>query len=139
MIKEKIINLDLSSTLKINEISKNLEKKGKEVIKFGFGQSPFQVPNKIVDELKKNAHKKNYLPIQGLNELREAIARSESKKKNKDLNSDQIIIGPGSKELMFLLHMCFDGEIILPIPSWVSYKPQSIIADNIYHWIDTSS
>ena len=39
---------------------------------------------------------------------------------------------------MFLLHICFDGEIILPIPSWVSYKPQSIIADNNYHWLDTS-
>ena len=38
MIKNKIKNLDLSATLKINEISKNLENDGKEVIKFGFGQ-----------------------------------------------------------------------------------------------------
>ena len=86
MIKEKISNLDLSSTLKINETSKNLEKEGKEVIKFGFGQSPFQVPAKIVEELKKNAHQKNYLPVQGLNELREAIAINESKKKISMLN-----------------------------------------------------
>ena len=40
MIKKKIKNLNLSATLKINEISKNLENEGKEVIKFGFGQSP---------------------------------------------------------------------------------------------------
>ena len=85
MIKNKIKQLKLSSTLKINEISKNLEKEGKEVIKFGFGQSPFQVPDKIVEELKKNAHQKNYLPIQGLDELREAIAKYESKKKIKIL------------------------------------------------------
>ena len=52
MIKKKIKNLDLSATLKINEISKNLEKEGKEIIKFGFGQSPFQVPDKVVEELK---------------------------------------------------------------------------------------
>ena len=83
MIKSKIKNLNLSATLKINEISNNLEKEGKNVIKFGFGQSPFQVPDKVVEELKKNAHKKSYLPIQGLLELREAIARYESKKKNK--------------------------------------------------------
>ena len=31
MIKDKIKNLDLSATLKINEISTNLEKKGKEI------------------------------------------------------------------------------------------------------------
>ena len=139
MIKNKIKNLNLSATLKINEISKNLEKKGKKIIKFGFGESPFQVPDKIVEELKKNAHQKSYLPIQGLDELRDAIAKYESKKKNKNFKSDQIIVGPGSKELMFLLHISFDGEIILPSPSWVSYKPQSIIADNRYHWIDTAA
>tara|TARA_Y100000590_G_scaffold424155_1_gene530717 strand:- start:914 stop:2140 length:1227 start_codon:yes stop_codon:yes gene_type:complete len=139
MIKDKIKNLNLSATLKINELSKNLEKDGKEVIKFGFGQSPFHVPDTIVDELKKNAFQKSYLPIQGLDKLRESIASYESKKKNKIFNSEQIIIGPGSKELMFLLHMSFNGEIIIPTPSWVSYKPQSLIADNKYHWINTTA
>jgi len=137
MIKNKIKNLDLSATLKINEISKKLEQEGKEIIKFGFGQSPFPVPDKVVDELKKNAHQKSYLPIQGLNELRAAISTYESKKKNKNFSSEQIIVGPGSKELMFLLHVSFNGDIILPVPSWVSYQPQSIIADNKFHWIQT--
>ena len=139
MIKNKIKKLNLSATLEINEISKNLEKTGKQVIKFGFGQSPFQVPEIVVEELKKNAQKKSYLPIQGLEELREAIASYESKKKAENFTSKQIIIGPGSKELMFLLHMSFDGEIILPAPSWVSYKPQSIIAENKFHWIETKA
>ena len=38
---------------------------------------------------------------------------------------------------MFLLQVAFDGEIILPVPSWVSYAPQAIIAKNKYHWIQT--
>ncbi len=137
MIKSKIKNLNLSATLKINEISKKLEHEGKEIIKFGFGESPFPVPIKIVEELKKNAHQKSYLPIQGLEDLRDSISKYESKKKNKNFSSEQIIVGPGSKELMFLLHISFDGDIILPAPSWVSYKPQSIIADNKFHWIKT--
>ncbi len=58
MIKNKIKNLDLSATLKINEISKNLENDGKKVIRFGFGQSPFQVPDQVVEELKKMLTKK---------------------------------------------------------------------------------
>ncbi len=138
MIKNKIKNLNLSATLKINEISKKLEQEGKEIIKFGFGESPFAVPSKVVDKLKKNAHQKSYLPIQGLEDLRVSISKYESKKKNKNFLSEQIIVGPGSKELMFLLHISFDGDIILPAPSWVSYKPQSIIADNKFHWIETS-
>ena len=139
MIKNKINNLNLSATLKINEISKKLEREGKDIIKFGFGQSPFQVPEGIVEELKKNAHQRSYLPVQGLEELRKAIAKYESKKKNNNFTADQIIVGPGSKELMFLLHISFDGELILPCPSWVSYKPQSIIADNKFHWIETTA
>ena len=139
MIKDTIKNLNLSATLKINEKSKVIESQGKNIIKFGFGQSPFPVPNIIVEELKKNAHEKSYLPTQGLDKLRESIANYESKKKNYNFDSNQVIIGPGTKELMFLMHLSFDGEVLLPAPSWVSYKPQSIIAKNNYHWIKTSA
>ena len=40
--------------------------------------------------------------------------------------------------MMFLLHMGFDGDIILPAPSWVSYEPHAIIGRNNFHWIETS-
>ena len=79
MIKEIVKNLSLSSTLRINEISKDLEAQGKNVFKFGFGQSPFKVPDDVVLELKNNANKNNYLPVQGLPELREAIAKNLNK------------------------------------------------------------
>ena len=81
MIKNKIKNLNLSATLRINEISKKLEQEGKEIIKFGFGESPFPIPSKIVDELKKNSNQKSYLPVQGLEDLRASISNYESKKK----------------------------------------------------------
>jgi aspartate aminotransferase len=68
--------------------------------------------------------------MQGLSELRNAVAKYTSKKKNYDYKSQNVIIGPGSKELMFLLHVLFDGEIILPAPSWVSYAPQAILGRN---------
>ena len=74
-VKKKILKLKESSTLVINEKSKELISKGKRVYQFGFGQSPFPVPEKIVETLKKFAHKKEYLPIQGLPELRENISK----------------------------------------------------------------
>ena len=39
---------------------------------------------------------------------------------------------------MLLLHVAFNGEIILSAPSWVSYEPQAIIGRNKVHWIETS-
>ena len=137
MLKDIVKNLEPSSTLKINEISRQLEEKGKKIFKFGFGQSPFQVPTDVVKELKDNAHQNKYLPMQGLAELRRSVANYTSAKKNYDYNSDNVVIGPGSKELMFLLHVIFDGEIILPIPSWVSYAPQAIIGRNKIKMLQT--
>ena len=130
MLKDLVKNLKPSSTLLINETSKKMEEQGKKVFKFGFGQSPFKVPNDIVNELKNNAYQNKYLPMQGLLPLREVVAKYTSKKKNHKYKSDNIIIGPGSKELMFLLHIIFNGEIILPAPSWVSYAPQAILGRN---------
>ena len=137
MLKDLVKNLEPSSTLRINEISKVLEEKGKNIFKFGFGQSPFEVPESIVRELQNNAHQNKYLPMQGLKSLRESVAKYTSNKKNFDYKSANVIIGPGSKELMFLLHVIFDGEIILPAPSWVSYAPQAILGRNKSRIIQT--
>ncbi len=65
------------------------------------------------------------------------LSLNQKKKQNK-YDESNIIIGPGSKELMFLLHILFDGEVLLPAPSWVSYKPQAILGRNKYHFIETS-
>ena len=82
-IKKSILKLKESSTLIINEKSKDLIQQGKKVYQFGFGQSPFPVPEKIVDTLKKNAYRKEYLPIQGLPKLREVISNYLKKKNRK--------------------------------------------------------
>ena len=137
MLKNIVKNLKPSSTLKINEACKKLEKEGKKIFNFGFGQSPFEIPSIIVDQLKKNSHQNKYLPMQGLQELRYAISNYTSKKKNYNYKADNVIIGPGTKELMFLLQILFDGEILLPIPSWVSYAPQAFLGRNKIHWIET--
>ena len=139
MLKNIVKELEPSSTLKINEISRQLEDKGEKIFKFGFGQSPFQIPLDIVNELKNNAYQNKYLPMQGLKELREVVAKYTSTKKDYNYKSENVIIGPGSKELMFLLHVLFDGDIILPAPSWVSYAPQAILGRNKIQLIQTTS
>ena len=55
--KDQIVQLKPSATLAINEESNKLIKSGKKVYKFGFGQSPFPVPESIISALKTNAAK----------------------------------------------------------------------------------
>jgi len=139
MLKKIIKNLKPSSTLRMNEISNKLQSKGKKIYKFGFGQSPFEIPDDVVNELKNNAHQNKYLSMQGLSELRTAISKYSSAKNSQNYKSENIIVGPGTKELMFLLQLLFDGDILLPAPSWVSYAPQALLSRNRTHWIITKS
>ena len=56
LVKKQIGQLKPSATLAINEESNKLKKSGKKVYKFGFGQSPFPIPEPIVLELKNSDH-----------------------------------------------------------------------------------
>ena len=138
IVKKNILKLKESSTLAINEKSKQLIEEGKKIYRFGFGQSPFQIPEKIVEKLKQNAFKKEYLPIQGLPELREKISKYLFQRTGIEYPKENILITPGSKEAMLLMHVTFNGEILTPAPSWVSYEPQAEIGRNKVHWLETS-
>jgi len=138
-IKEQISQLKPSATLAINEESNRLKKSGKKIFKFGFGQSPFPIPDSIIEALKKNADKHTYLPMQGLEELRLEIATYLNKTNNNDFDKEDVVIGPGTKELMLLTQIIFKGEVLLPAPSWVSYQPQAFIGRNNVHWIQTNA
>ena len=109
MLKNIVKNLKPSSTLKINETSREMENKGKKVFKFGFGQSPFQVPSDIVNELKNNAFQNKYLPMQGLKSLREVVAQHTSKKKNMIIILKMLLLALVQKSLCFY-SMCFLKE-----------------------------
>ena len=85
MIKDIVKKLKPSATLQINETTKQLQNQGKKVYRFGFGQSPFPVPEIVRNELINNAHQNKYLPMQGLVELREAVAIYLNKKSKKNL------------------------------------------------------
>ena len=135
-INPNLNNLELSATLNINKISKELQAKGKKIYKFGLGESPFPVPNSVVSELQKHAHQKSYLPVEGLRELQNAISKYLLKEKKIDYEPSNIIVGPGSKELIFILQLVYNAELILASPSWVSYAPQAILNHQKVTWLE---
>ncbi|WP_022671381.1 pyridoxal phosphate-dependent aminotransferase [Hippea alviniae] len=130
-------DLPLSATLEINEKSNELLENGFKVYKLGLGQSPFNVPDPVVEELKRYAHVKDYLPVKGLKRLREAVSEYYLKSQGVRFNPDNILIGPGSKELMFIAQLVMYGELLLASPSWVSYAPQSKILGRNLVWLET--
>lgn len=131
--------LPVSATLGINEQSNQLLAEGKQVFKLGLGQSPFPVPAPVVRELQTNAHQKDYLPVKGLPALCDAVAGYYRRTQGLSLRGEDILIGPGSKELMFILQLVYYGDLVIPTPSWVSYAPQAHIIGRHVRWLQTQA
>jgi aspartate aminotransferase len=126
-----------SATLAINERCAEMEDQGRSVFRMGLGQSPFPVPVPVVDALRRNAHQKDYLPVQGLRALRETVARHHREEFGIDCDAADVLVGPGSKELMFLLQLVYYGDLVIPTPAWVSYAPQARIIGRHVHFLAT--
>lgn len=129
--------LKQSATLAINEKSAQLIREGRHIYRLGLGQSPFPVPQAVVDELRANAHQKDYLPVRGLAGLREAVAAYHRRLHGIERSAEDVLVGPGSKELMFILQLVYYGDLVIPTPSWVSYAPQAKIIGRQIHWVPT--
>ncbi len=126
-LNENLRGLSTSATIAIQQLSKTLTEQGREIYRLGLGQSPFPVPDPVIEALKKNAHQKDYLAVKGLEELRHSLIGHHRRIFGIESGMEDIIVGPGSKELMFILQLVYDGEILIPTPSWVSYYPQARI------------
>lgn len=116
-----------SATVAINERSDELRRAGKRVYKLGLGQSPFPVPPAVVAALQEHAAEKDYLPTRGLPALREAVAHYHCPGFGFERSPEDVLVGPGSKELMFVLQLVYYGDLVIPTPTWVSYAPQAQI------------
>lgn len=127
-----------SATLAMKAKCRALRAEGRQIYDFGLGQSPFPVPTPVVEALRLAAPEKDYLPVRGLPALCEAVADFHRKRDELDADWRRVLVGPGSKELMFLLQLCYYGEIILATPCWVSYLPQAHIIGRRNSLIHTS-
>jgi aspartate aminotransferase len=132
-----IKGLTPSVTLSINEKCAELKQQGRRIYRLGFGQSPFPVPESVVEALRANAFQKEYLAVKGLPDLREAVAQFHQRINQLSATGENVLIGPGTKELLFLLQLTYFGDLVLPAPSWVSYAPQAALLGRRVSWIQT--
>jgi aspartate/methionine/tyrosine aminotransferase len=128
-------NLKPSPTLYINEEVSRLWQAGKTVYHLGFGESRFPVHPKLQQALAEQVHQKSYLAAQGLASLREQIASFYNRHLDLDTKSKNIVVGPGSKALIYAIQLVLDADLLLPTPSWVSYEPQAEILNKKVSYI----
>ncbi|MFX1368259.1 MAG: pyridoxal phosphate-dependent aminotransferase [Promethearchaeota archaeon] len=127
-----------SATLAINELIAQLKEQGEQILHMGFGEAPFPVHPLVRKALCDNSWRQKYLPVQGILPLREQISRFYQSMFDLRYASEQIIVGPGSKPLMFAALTALDGPIFLPAPSWVSYQHMGRFLDREVYDLPTN-
>jgi len=137
-LSARVRGVGKSATMAIQELSDRLTREGRDICRLGLGQSPFPVPSEVVETLREHATRKEYLPVRGLPALREAVADYVRRRHDHGCRADDVLVGPGSKELMFLLQVAYDGELLIPTPAWVSYAPQAHIVGREIRFVHTS-
>ncbi len=121
-------SLKPSPTLGINERVQELQATGRDVYHLGFGESRFPVHPLIARALQENAQQRSYLPVLGLPALRKAVADYYGQQFELQIDPKQVIIGPGSKALIYAMLVAFNGDIIMPTPAWSSYQDMATLA-----------
>ncbi len=70
--------------------------------------------------------------------MRQAVAGYYQRRDGLDVDAESVLVGPGSKELLFNIQMACQAELILPAPSWVSYVPQAVMLGRKVRYLPTA-
>ena len=126
-INPNLLNLGTENAFVILGKAEKLKSEGKNIINLGIGQPDFSTPRHIVEAAVKalNDGKHGYTPANGLLELREAVCQDILKRRNTEVDPNNILIVPGGKVTMWHAILMFGGknkEIIYPNPGFPIYE-----------------
>ncbi len=125
-IADIIKKLPHSPTLWANDLVHDKRSKGEDVFHMGFGESPFPAPERLQKALANYADHTEYLKADGLQDLKAAVKEYyRPVLGDAYIDASDIIIAPGSKLILYSLQMAIEGDLLMPVPSWVSYEPQA--------------
>ncbi len=99
---------------------------GRDIINLGEGELDFDTPEHICEAgiLAIRNGETRYTPVAGTDRLKQAIRRKFKTDNGLEYQANQIIAATGAKQLIFnamLATVSEGGEVLIPIPSWVSY------------------
>ena len=126
-VSKRIFELETETAFTILAKANKLAKEGKDIINLGIGQPDFPTPENIqqaaIKAIKDGYH--GYTPSNGIPELREAVSKNIYDEYKIDISSENILITPGGKPVIFFASLLFgdrDSEIIYPDPGFPIYR-----------------
>lgn len=115
-----------SPTLAITQAARELKAKGRDIISLSAGEPDFDTPEHVkeaaIDAIRRGETK--YTAVDGIIELKEAIAAKFRRDNNLAYKTGEISVAPGGKAVIYNALMASvnaGDEVVIPAPYWVSY------------------
>src|SRR6476620_11269828 len=115
-----------SPTIAMTTKARELKAAGRDVIGLAAGEPDFDTPDNIKEAAIKAIRdgQTKYTAVEGIPELRAAVAAKFKRENNIDYKPSQTFVSPGGKTIIFNALMATvnpGDEVIVPAPYWVSY------------------
>lgn len=126
MLSDRINILSESITIAVSTLAQELRAQGKDILSFSAGEPDFDTPQVIKDSAIAaiNAGFTKYTAVDGIPELKIAVANKLKRDNNLVYAPNQIIVSNGAKHSLFNLFQTTineGDEVIIPAPYWVTY------------------
>ncbi len=143
LLSDRINSLPISQTLAMAAKTRELRAEGKDIIGLSLGEPDFNTPDFIKDAAIQaiNDNYNSYTPVDGYQDLKEAICRKFKRDNNLDYTPNQIVVSTGAKQSIANVAMVLlnpGDEVLLPAPYWVSYSAIATLAEATYKEIPSS-
>ena len=131
---QRLLRIKLSPSNVAAQKVRDMRAAGRDVIGLTIGEPDFETPphvkRAVVAAMDRNETR--YPPINGIPQLREAVRNKFIRENGLDYAVDQIMVGTGSKQILFNALQTTVGtgdEVIIPAPYWISYLDMTLVAD----------
>jgi aspartate aminotransferase len=142
-LSDALARVKPSPTIAVTQKARELKAKGVDVIGLGAGEPDFDTPDNVkaaaIDAINRGETK--YTAVDGIPELKEAIAAKFKRDNGLDYKTSQITVAPGGKPIIYNAMVATlnpGDEVIIPRPYWVSYPDMVLLAGGIPVFVDTT-
>ncbi len=130
---DRIRNVRTSPTLGISSRAREMKREGIDVISLSSGEPDYPTFDYIKREAERALRDNftHYTPTPGMPELREAIVSKFKRDQGLEYSAREVITTTGAKQALYegFQVICQEGdEVLMPVPYWVSYPQQVIMA-----------
>jgi aspartate aminotransferase len=141
-LSDALARVKPSPTIAVTQKARELKAQGIDVIGLGAGEPDFDTPDNIkaaaIDAINRGETK--YTPVDGIPELKQAIAAKFKRDNGLDYEVSQITVAPGGKPIIYNAMVATlnpGDEVIIPRPYWVSYPDMVLLAGGVPVFVDT--